>query len=541
MTAVKRVFKVDGKPFFPLGGQSSTSSAYNDKESEQAFKAVNLLHGNTLWTDVYWEHIEPEEGKFDFKMVDDLIASARRHGVKLILLWFATWKNATMDYAPDWVKTNPGRFKRVISPSGMDLWTLSPFCKANLEADKKAFIAFCKYLKAKDTQHTVIGVQVENEPGILGSDRDYGPEAQAVFDSPVPAKLVSSMKKAGKGSVYDIWQKAGGKESGNWTDLFGWSAGEFMSAWSVASYIDKVAEVGRAVYEIPMYMNVWMSEIRRAESRWALAGLNYPSGGAVSKVLDISKWFTPHLDLIAPDIKHFNNRAFEGMCATYSRDDNPLFFPETPPAMSLFRAIADYNCIGYSRMYLLESLVAEDGTVRPGSRVGADTIRSISSAIPLILKYQGTGKIYAVVQEDDIDAQLMDMEGWLVSAVFGANHVLIAGKDWRHDTPEETKMPALDPSRGRGLVFQASRNEFYLVGAGYRIFLRPKLAPAKMLDASFVSDFWFSKLAHQVKVDEGHFDEKGQFVVDRRRNGDAINGGVWVEADNGVVRLRMCD
>jgi len=68
----KRVFKVDGKPFFPLGGQSSTSSAYNDKESEQAFKAVNLLHGNTLWTDVYWEHIEPEEGKFDFKMVDDL-------------------------------------------------------------------------------------------------------------------------------------------------------------------------------------------------------------------------------------------------------------------------------------------------------------------------------------------------------------------------------------------------------------------------------------------------------------------------------------
>jgi len=94
----------------------------------------------------------------------------------------------------------------------------------------------------------------KTNPGILGSDRDYGPEAQAVFDSPVPAKLVSSMKKAGKGSVYDIWQKAGGKESGNWTDLFGWSAGEFMSAWSVASYIDKVAEVGRAVYEIPMYM-----------------------------------------------------------------------------------------------------------------------------------------------------------------------------------------------------------------------------------------------------------------------------------------------
>jgi len=48
MTEVKRVFKVDGKPFFPIGGQSASSSAYNDSESEPAFRAVKALHGNTL-------------------------------------------------------------------------------------------------------------------------------------------------------------------------------------------------------------------------------------------------------------------------------------------------------------------------------------------------------------------------------------------------------------------------------------------------------------------------------------------------------------
>jgi hypothetical protein len=90
-------------------------------------------------------------------------------------------------------------------------------------------------------------------------------------------------------------------------------------------------------------------------------------------------------------------------------------------------------------------------------------------------------------------------------------------------------------------VFQANRQEFYLVGANYRLFLRPKLAPEKMLDASFVSDFWLSKLAHQLKVDEGHFDRNGDYIVDRRRNGDAINGGIWVEPDTGVVRVIMCD
>jgi hypothetical protein len=541
MATVKRVFMVDGRPFFPLGGQSSTASAYNDKESETAFKAVKLLHGNTLWTNVYWEHIEPEEGKFDFTMVDDLLASARRYGLKLILLWFATWKNATMDYAPDWVKTNPQRFKRVISPSGMDLWTLSSHCKANFEADKKAFIAFCKYLKVKDTDHTVISIQIENEPGILGSDRDYGPEGQTLFNSPVPTGLIASMKKYGKGPVYDSWQKEGGKESGTWPELFGWPAGEFMTAWSIASYIDRLAEAGKVVLNLPMYINVWLSEVRRMESRWGLAGASYPSGGAVTKTLDIWKWCTPHIDLIAPDIKHQNIRVFESICATYCRDDNPLFFPETPPALSLFRAIADYNLIGYSRMHLLESIVAEDGSLRPGSKVGTDTIRSIAASIPLLLKYQGTGKIHAVVQEEDIDAQLLDMDGYLGSAVFAGGYMPRIDKDWRHDSPEEIKPAPPDPNRGRGLVFQANKNEFYLVGVNYRLFLRPKLAPEKMLDATFVYDFFQSKNAHQVKVDEGHFDQNGQFVVDRRRNGDVITNGVWVEVDTGIVRVIMCD
>ena len=47
--------------------------------------------------------------------------------------------------------------------------------------------------KTKDgTEQTVVGIQVENEPGIMGSDRDYGPQAQAEFDSPVPAKILTA-------------------------------------------------------------------------------------------------------------------------------------------------------------------------------------------------------------------------------------------------------------------------------------------------------------------------------------------------------------
>ena len=59
MTVVKRVFMVDGKPFFPIGGQSCNSSGYNDKESETAFKIIKLLHGNTLEIPGYGTRLSP--------------------------------------------------------------------------------------------------------------------------------------------------------------------------------------------------------------------------------------------------------------------------------------------------------------------------------------------------------------------------------------------------------------------------------------------------------------------------------------------------
>ncbi len=51
--------------------------------------ALNL---NTVIASISWELVEPEEGKFDFALVDGLIAGARQHDVKLVFIWFATWK-----------------------------------------------------------------------------------------------------------------------------------------------------------------------------------------------------------------------------------------------------------------------------------------------------------------------------------------------------------------------------------------------------------------------------------------------------------------
>ena len=541
MKEVKRVFMVDGKPFYPLGGQSGNSCGYNERESEIAFKAIKLLHGNTLEIPVYWEQIEPKEGKFDFTSINALLASARRYDVKLILLWFATWKNGIMDYCPAWVKTNPQRFKRVISPSGKDIWTLSSHCQENCESDKKAFKALCKYLKTNDgTEHIVIGLQIENEPGIIGSDRDYSPEAQATFDSPVPTKLIAVMKKARRGEVYDLWQLTSGKESGTWPELFGWEAGEVMTAWSIANYIDSIAESGKVALNIPMYINVWLME----NPWWPIPGECYPSGSAIHKVLDIYKWFTPHVDMIAPDTHVGDSRGYEAVCATYARDDNPFFNPETggagnSHAWNMFRAMADYNCIG-DCFFGVEPIIAEDGSVRPEWQMVVDSVRCAAAAIPLLLKYQGTSKIHAVIQEDLLWFQRLDLDGYMGLVEFGEGKVQNVGKDLRHSVGG-IRIEHTDNNRGRGLVFQVSRNEFYLVGTNYRLFLRRKPSLEHMKASLQVADWIPKHPGYFVSVDEGHFDQNGEFVADRRRNGDEIKRGVWVYPDVGVVRVITCD
>ena len=170
MAPVKRVFMVNGKPFYPLGRHRIYMGGYSvrdEAEIEANFKATKYTNGNTVCLAIFWDQLEPEEGKFDFSSIDTIIKIARRYELRLIFLWFASSKNGVMDYAPAWMKSKPEIYKRATAKNGTKLWVLSTQCKASLEADKKAFTALCAYLKKTDsTEQTVVGLQVENEPGI---------------------------------------------------------------------------------------------------------------------------------------------------------------------------------------------------------------------------------------------------------------------------------------------------------------------------------------------------------------------------------------
>ena len=108
---------------------------------------------------------------------------------------------------------------------------------------------------------------------------------------------------------------------------FGWHGGEFCTAWALASYIDAIAAAGQAIYNLPMYVNVWLGEFDPL-----LTAGNYPAGGAVLRSLDVWKANTPHLALIAPDNYMQHTEGYVAECVGYSRSDNPLYIPRVGSA-----------------------------------------------------------------------------------------------------------------------------------------------------------------------------------------------------------------
>jgi len=306
------------------------------------------------------------EGKFDFSCVDISIALARKYNLKIILLWFAVWKKCGHGLRPGVDEGGLATFQACDCPTGKSIWVLSSHCKANLEADKKAFAALCKHLKSTDTEQTVIGLQVENEPGIIGSERDYSPEGQAAFDGHVPAKLISAMKTKSKGEVYELWQQAGGRQSGSWPEVFGVEAGECMTAWSIATFINEVVKAGKKVYDIPTFINAWGQE----QNWWPIPGEAYPSGGPAHKVLDIYKWFAPMWTQYPWTITTAMPKGKNGEMLIMPVDDNPLFVIESNTGLNMFRNIADYNAIGYFTHYEQ----AEDGSLYPAEKRRIDNV-----------------------------------------------------------------------------------------------------------------------------------------------------------------------
>lgn len=502
----KTVLMVNGEPFIMLAGEVHNSNSSSVAYMEQVWEKAEKLGMNTLLLPVSWELIEPQEGVFDFHLVDGLIEQARRWGGKLGFLWFGSWKNAQCYYAPEWVKADTKRFRRaeVVRGKnfcqleqfyGMPYTSLSYLCKETMEADARAFAALMAHIRDVDgEEHTVLTVQVENETGLMGSARERSKEADARFAEAVPEAFAAYMRANTDLMVPEMKNAVEqGAASGSWAEVFGDAAEEVFSAYHVADYVNAVAKAGKEAYPLPMTVNCWLDK--------GGAPGSYPTGGPVSKVLEVWRYRAPEIDIFAPDIYI---REFIDICDEMTRRyRNPLYIPEC--ATHSYAGPRAVYCVGhYHAMcyapFGFEEMGEEFSDVQ-AYLFGVDTEdpalkvpqsveeygwynRTMQSMLPLLTSRYGTDGLQAVCGE-------RKEEDTMLFGTFGFRIL--------------TDLPMIRRKDSVCLIVRESEDTFYI------------LANACM--AAFFSQDREKPYAEIFSCEEGEFGD-GVWKAGRRLNGD---------------------
>ncbi|MBO9600489.1 MAG: DUF5597 domain-containing protein, partial [Cohnella sp.] len=364
-----------------------------------------------------------------------------------------------------------------------------------------AFRQLMSHLKSVDgDRHTVIMVQVENEIGFLGSDRDYSDAANDRFNLPVPTEI---------GALFG--------KSGTWKESFGGDAEETFMAYHYARAVETIAQSGAVEYALPMFVNAWLEQFP-----WNPG--SYPSGGPIAKVMPIWKAAAPSICLYAPDIYVQN---FSDVCEEYTAgNDNPLFIPEArrdvASVAKVFYAFGKYNALCYSPFGIEDFLAPPGGDYADvdlgllmnlnidysafnASGTGPYLARSyelLANMLEVIQKYRGTGKMTGFLQDDE--------PGCVLSFS-------------KYDLKLTYKLKQEGKPASGGLVIEAADNEFILVGLGFSAEFLPRGNDSK---------------SEYVRIEEGTY-VQGKWVRGRVLNGDEAAYGLSVGSLPSALRVEL--
>lgn len=512
---------VDKKPMLLLAGELGNSSASSEQDIENVFPKLKRIGLNTVLVPAYWDLIEPEEGKFDFSLIDKTITEARKHDMKVIFLWFGAWKNSMSCYAPLWFKSDYKKYPRCYTETGKPLEIASPFSENVFKADSKAFVKLMNHIKDFDSkENTVIMIQVENEIGMLESARDHSKTANKLFDSAIPDKLKQYLKRNTKTLhpwLKEKWEMAGGKTEGTWEEVFGKDifTDEIFMAWQYAAYVEKMIQKGREVYNLPMYVNAAMNSRNRKPGE-------YPSAGPLAHLIDIWKCAAPSIDLLAPDL--YDN-GFVDWVAQYKLHNNPLFIPEIKlepnDGVRAFYVFGQHDAIGFSPFSIEDA--PDDGNYKL-----TKAYTKLDELMPLITKYQGKEQMKGILFDQANKEKDIEWDGITLSC----KHFFTL--PWDARATDGSVWP-----EGGGIIIKLNKLEYIVAGSGIVIefkypdelkgFIQKKLGEDGFIAAggnTTDKEKWYSEKRIGIgSVDEVSIDETGNMKYLRRLNGDQDHQG----------------
>ncbi|MBR5715942.1 MAG: DUF5597 domain-containing protein [Bacteroidales bacterium] len=490
-----------------LGGELSNSAATSVEDIDEVLPRMKALGLNTVLVPVYWELMEPVEGKMDFTLVDRTIDVARQQGLKIVPLWFGVWKNSMSCYAPAWFKRDVKRFPRVVTKEGKPLEIASCFSENVLQADLKAFSALMQHIAEKDPRReVVIMMQIENEIGMLESARDHSPLAEKAYRQPVPQALLKAL---------------GIKRQGTWAEVFGTDdyADEKFMAWHYACYVEHLAKAARQIHDMPLYVNAAMNSRGRKPGE-------YPSAGPLAHLADIWKAGAPSIDILAPDIYDTGFKSWASQYAMPLRPQdgnkvkNRLFIPESRccenSGVRALYAFGEHQAIGFSPFAIDQASPKETESVTQAYKL----MSQVSD-----VKQQNTWGL--LFDQEDIE-RIIDDEGVVITC----RHYFTL--PWDARSTDGSIWP-----EGGAILIRLDKYDYLLAGSGVVIDFKTRteknqeqqkklgedgFAEAGAATQSSVTKFTGSRLG-LLSVDEVTIDDLGQILYLRRHNGDQSHQG----------------
>lgn len=439
----------DKEPFFILGGELGNSSASSVKDIRQIFPKLKAIGLNTVLVPVYWDLLEPQEGSFDFTLLDETLSEARKNDLRLVLLWFGAWKNSMSCYAPLWFKSDYKRFPRAYTSNGKPLEIASAFSDEILKADSKAFSRVISHIKEKDAQiGTVVMIQVENEIGMLESARDCSAIANKKFSQQVPEELITYLSK-NKEKLHPVmlkrWQEAGPKKRGTWSEVFGEGieTDEIFMAYHYAKYVEVMTKGGKSIYNIPMYVNAAMNSRNRKPGE-------YPSAGPLAHLIDVWHCAAPSIDFLAPDLY---DKGFKDWTAQYKLHNNPLFIPEIRlednDGVRACYVLGEMDGLGFSPFSIEDYNYSEKKPL-------VQSYKMLQDLMPLIKKYKGSDKMRGVLLDKEARTTTLKMEP---KVELTCSHYFTL--PWDPRAKEDNEWP-----EGGALLIRLSDMEYIIAGSG---------------------------------------------------------------------------
>ena len=317
----QKVIYCDGQPFLLLGLQMDCDSCYDAETIAKLMRNAKKMGCTAVSLLLYWRLIEPKEGLYDFSILEHMLAGARDNDLKIVLVWFGTYKNTYMHYAPDWLQEDIQRFRRVVRADGVSIpYVACSNCIATRNKDAMAVEQVFTYLRDHDIQKNVVLFQVNNETGILGGTvRCHCPTCERKF------------------------------HRGGYVQQYGSRADEVFATVSNLDFQEYIAKRAKDIYNLPCYMNAWLAQ------PWpdCTAGNGYPSGGPNYRVMDIYRQHKHYIDFVSPDIYTPGYRDFMRVASDYKFEDNPLYIAEHALGRSsrayknVYYAIGEFAAIGF--------------------------------------------------------------------------------------------------------------------------------------------------------------------------------------------------